>query len=248
VSVPITVIPAQICIATDAPTVKEVAIIPGGGSESHLHRDIIIRFHGGSSKGQFICTTGYSHCTMFCFPRGDSGSMWIFPHSQAQRSDALQESVPGIATMQSCFPCLTEPNHLCSGSSFSSIWWMPGLLRRAICTGSGLIKSRYVLRCIKGSMMPSWQPDGAPVDLGQQGQRIVLPFQPPRLHTHMHSSSRNHGNRRYGHKPDIFLNDSHPNWPEIQEALLEFDDGTHQTAWQTVLNCCRVFHQKIKPC
>ena len=51
----------------------------------------------------------------------------------------------------------------------------------------------------------------------------------------------------YGHKPDIFLTmTANPNWPEIQEALLEFDDGTCQIAADCPDIAAHIFQQKMK--
>src|SRR5882762_5995464 len=161
VSVRITVDPSTDLRHYNAPTVKEVAaIIPGGGEEQvHLHHDIIVHllYMVVTSRGSVICTTATPHYTMFCSsPKVTLASISISHHSQVQMVKCTPRKCPSIAIMHIMhfFASLSQIPSFTVGNSFSNIWWMPGhLLRRAICTGSGPIKSRYVLICIKGSMM-----------------------------------------------------------------------------------------------
>src|ERR1700690_1987524 len=94
-------------------------------------------------------------------------------------------------------------------------------------------------------------------NLGQIGTQIILP-------SSHHGSSRqmyqlfqdSMAIARHCHKPDLFLTmTANPNWPEIQEALLEIngnpnDDSTIASKKQTASDrpdiVARVFYQKME--
>src|ERR1700690_354184 len=99
--------------------------------------------------------------------------------------------------------------------------------------------------------------DEAP-NLGQIGTRIILP-------SSHHGSSRqmyqlfqdSMAIARHCHKPDLFLTmTANPNWPEIQDALLEINGGLndndpnnphkHQTASDRPDIVARVFSKKVE--
>jgi hypothetical protein len=98
--------------------------------------------------------------------------------------------------------------------------------------------------------------DNAPTDLGQHGIHIVLPSSGSGSSRHMYQLFQDSmAICRFCQQPDLFITmTANPSWPEIQEALLEFDgpnddpDGPRrqQTATDHPVIVARVFRQKIK--
>src|SRR6266478_423159 len=94
-------------------------------------------------------------------------------------------------------------------------------------------------------------------DLGQQGTRIVLPSTHPGSTRHMYQLFQDSmAIARHCQKPDLFLTmTANPNWPEIQEALLELNGDTdgdpdnpsrRQQASDRPDIVARVFNQKVE--
>jgi hypothetical protein len=98
--------------------------------------------------------------------------------------------------------------------------------------------------------------DNIPTDLGQHGTRIVLPSSHAGSSRHMYQLYQDSmAICRHFRKPDLFVTmTANPKWPEIEEALLEFqgvdDDPDQPRKWQTpadrpdIVAC--VFFQKMK--
>jgi PIF1-like helicase/Helitron helicase-like domain at N-terminus len=239
----------------NAPTVKEVAaIIPGGGEESvSLHRDIIVRLHGGNLKRISQLHHSYSplHYVLL-FPKGDSGYYIGIPSQPGQNGQVRSKDVS-----QQCyyayhaFPRLIGPDTIFRGGKLFQQYLVDAWVSTE---ESKLHWVRTNQKKIRADLYQGLHDavhgnqDGAPVNLGQQGQRIVLPSSHLGSSRHMYQLFQDSmAICRYGRKPDIFLTmTANPNWPEIQDALLHYEDGTCQTASDRPDIVARIFNLKKK--
>lgn len=253
------------------PTVDEIAaIIPGNGEEDiDEHREILLRLkapqQGYSLKRISHLNPLYSplHYVLL-FPHGEQGWHNKIPSTPGDHGQVRSEYVS-----QRCYyayrlhPRNDEPKTIFFGGRLfqqyvvdawssvesSSLYW---LRKNQTKIRADLYQG---VRNAANAAQVAHQ-DNGPADLGQQGTRIVLPSSHAGSARHMYQLFQDSmAICRHCRKPDIFLTmTANPKWPEIQEALSEFDGvdddperpRTQQTASDRPDIVARVFHQKMK--
>ncbi|EGO01507.1 hypothetical protein SERLA73DRAFT_70687 [Serpula lacrymans var. lacrymans S7.3] len=243
------------------------AVIPGDGEQDvDEHRDIVLRLkqfdYGGGLKHISHLHPLYSplHYVLL-FPFGEQG--WHRTIGSIQNADG---NIHSEYVSQRCYyayrlhPRRTDQSNLFYGGKLLQEYCVDAW---ASTEESELKWVRHHQKDIRADLYQSVkdamdQNDGE-IDLGQQGQNIVLPSS--------HSGSTRHMYQLFQdsmaicchcRKPDIFLTmTANTNWPEIQEALLEYhnagevdDDPDMPARKQTAADrpdiVARVFYQKKK--
>src|SRR5882762_8566521 len=249
----------RLCITVDpntdlrrynAPTVNEIAaIIPGGGEEHvNLHRDIILRLQGGGLTRISHLHHSYTplHYVML-FPKGDSGFHVNIPSQFGPDGKRHSKYIT-----QRCYYAYralrrpTEPDILFYGGKLFQQYLVDAWVS---IEESNLYWVRTHQKQIRADLYQGLQDAihaNQPVNLAQQGQRIVLPSTHQGSTRHMYQLFQDSmAICRYGRKPDLFITmTANPNWPDIQAALLQYHDGSHQAASDRPDIVARVFDQK----
>src|SRR6202453_2341635 len=248
------------------PTANEIAaIIPGNGEEEvDKHREIIIRLKapadGNRLKRISHLNSLYSPLHyILVFPNGEQG--W---HSQIPSLPGPQGQVQSKNVSQRRYyvyrlhPRPNEPETIFRGGHLFQQYVVDAW---ASIEGSELHWLRTHQKNIRADVYQGVRDavdgqDHHPVNLGQQGTRIILPSSHPGSARHMYQLFQDSmAIARHCQTPDLFLTmTANPNWPEIQEALLELngenDDPDRPSKCQTAADrpdiVVRVFHQKVK--
>ena len=218
------------------------AIIPGDGTEDRSdHRDIILRLHGGDLKRISNLHPSYSSLHyVFLFPHGKDGWHKDIPAHQGANGTRRAPNV----TQRSYFAYRL---HVRPGIQ-PPLFWGGNLLQEYCADGwAGVEQSmlnwiRFHQKELRAEVYSGLR-DAAMgdrnenINLENHGSRIILPS--------THIGSERHMNQLFNdsmaicrafHKPDIFLTmTANPNWPEIQDALLESDPpepGSNAPRWK----------------
>jgi hypothetical protein len=240
------------------PTVEEVAaIIPGHSSEDvQQHRDIVLRLKGGGLQRISHLHPLYSplHYVLL-FPHGDQG--W-------HKDMTLPNGRRLTQRLYYAYCLFPRPDRPLSLFYFGRLFqqyvvdaWASIEESELFWVRSNQTKIRADLyQGLKDAVEDSFGSDNE-VDLAQRGLRIVLPSSHTSSPRHMFQLYQNSMAicRWAGGHPDIFATmTANPNWPEIQEALLEYqadDSGDpdrpskHQTAADRPDIVARVFKIKL---
>ena len=204
------------------------AIIPGDGSEDWSnHRDIVLRLHGGGLHCISQLHPSYSSLHyVLLFPYGEDGWHKDIP---AHHGANGTRRAPNVS--QRCYYAYRlHPRP----DIQPLLFWSGNLLQQYIADAWAVIEQnnlnwiRFHQKELRAEVYSGLR-DAAlgdhdqNINLEDHGSRIILPS--------THIGSERHMNQlfqdsmaicRAFHKPDIFLTmTTNPNWPEIQDALLE---------------------------
>ncbi|EGO05023.1 hypothetical protein SERLA73DRAFT_68670 [Serpula lacrymans var. lacrymans S7.3] len=245
-------------------TADEVAaVIPGDGEQDvDEHRDIVLRLkfdHGGGLKHISHLRPLYSPLHyILLFPFGEQG--WHRTIRSIQNADG---NICSEYVSQRCYYAYyLHPR----GANQSNLFYGGKLLQEycvdawASTAGSELKWVRHHQKDIRANLYQgvkdAMDRNDGKIDLGQQGQNIVLPSSHSGSTRHMYQLFQDSmAICRHCHKPDIFLTmTANTNWPEIQEAYNNAgevdDDPNMPTRKQTAADrpdiFARVFYQKKK--
>src|SRR5713101_6951206 len=240
VVVRITVDPSIDLHRYNALTASEVAaIVPGGSDDVHLHCDIIVHLHGGGLTRISHLHHSYSplHYVLL-FPRGDSGFHLNMPSHPGPNGQRCTKNISQQCYYAYCaFPRpAPQPDAIFYGGKLFQQYLVDAWVS---VEESNLHWIRTHQKQIRADLyqglhdaVHAANQDGPPVHLGQQGQCIVLPSSHSGSACHMFQLFQDSmAICCYGCKPDLFLTmTANPNWPEVQESLLKYEDGSSQTA------------------
>ncbi|RDX46067.1 hypothetical protein OH76DRAFT_1330930, partial [Lentinus brumalis] len=240
------------------PTASEVAaIIPGSGENEAVdkHRQIAIRLQSGDL--QFISHLNPLYAPLhyvLLFPRGQQGWHINIPSLQGANGTRRAEHVS-----QRCYYSYVLHPRIIQGSEVDYLFRAGRLLQEymvdawASVEASSLAWIQFHQKDIRADLyqglLDAVNASDEGVNLGEQGQRIILPSTHPGSSRHMYQLFQDSMAicRRF-RKPDIFLTmTANPNWPKVQAALLDLAGGDHarkQDAADRPDIVARVFHLK----
>jgi hypothetical protein len=232
------------------------AIIPGDGSEERSnHRDIVLRLNGGGLRRISQLHPSYASLHyVLLFPHGEDGWHTDIPGNQGANG---ARRAPNVS--QHCYHSYRL--HPRPGDQ-PPLFWGGNLFQQYVVDVWASIEQntlnwiRFHQKELRAEVYSGLR-DAAMgdrnenINLENHGSRIILPS--------THIGSERHMNQlfqdsmaicRAFSKPDIFLTmTANPNWPEIQNALLEEEsmDGGHrkkQSSYDRPDIVARVFEQK----
>jgi hypothetical protein len=206
------------------------AIIPGDGSEERSdYRDIIVRLQGGGLQRISQLHPSYSSLHyVLLFPHGEDGWHKDIP---AHRGANGTRRAPNVS--QRCY--YSHRLHSRPGEQ-PLLFWAGNLLQQFVVDAWASIEQSLLnwvrshqkelrAEAYSGLRDAAMGDRDENINLENHGSRIILPS--------THIGSERHMNQlfqdsmaicRAFNKPDIFLTmTANPNWPEIQDALLEED-------------------------
>ncbi|TFK83719.1 hypothetical protein K466DRAFT_455289, partial [Polyporus arcularius HHB13444] len=242
------------------PTAQEIAaIIPGSGENENVdkHRQIILRLKGGPLQEISHLNPLYAplHYVLL-FPRGEQGWHLTIPSNAGPNGNVRAEHV----TERCYYAYVLHPRYIAQ-PEISYLFRGGRLLQQYMVDAWASIESSllYWIRThqkdiradLYRGLLDAVTSSDQPVDLAQQGQRIVLPATHHGSTRHMYQLFQDSMAicRRY-RKPDIFLTmTANPKWPEVEAALLELaggNPGRKQTAADRPDIVARVFQLKKK--